>query len=179
MWNLGKVDNLQLSYEYCWKQNGSAGGETMHAWADMLTGEWISEHYTTDEDGTRLYLKQFCDGRNLYHYIDWSGEWEQILPQQRENTVIPDYEMVTDLGYDGTDVEDLERVTEDGAVEITCSFTQEYLEEAWENQVAQVEKSYAFMKKRSGRGRREDGGAIRPAAQAGTLRGYDGNLCDR
>ena len=121
MWNLGKVDNLQLSYEYCWKQNGSAGGETMHAWADMLTGDWISEHYTTDEDGTRLYLKQFCDGRNLYHYIDWSGEWEQILPQQRENTVIPDYEMVTDLGYDGTDVEDLERVTEDGAVEITCS----------------------------------------------------------
>ena len=112
MWNLGKVDNLQLSYEYCWKQNGSAGGETMHAWADMLTGDWISEHYTTDEDGTRLYLKQFCDGRDLYHYIDWSGEWEQILPQQRENTVIPDYEMVTDLGYDGTDVEDLERVTE-------------------------------------------------------------------
>ena len=93
MWNLGKVDNLQLSYEYRWKQNGSAGGETMHAWADMLTGDWISEHYTTDEDGTRLYLKQFCDGRNLYHYIDWSGEWEQILPQQRENTVIPDYEM--------------------------------------------------------------------------------------
>ncbi len=119
----------------------------MHAWADMLTGDWISEHYTTDEDGTRLYLKQFCDGRNLYHYIDWSGEWEQILPQQRENTVIPDYEMVTDLGYDGTDVEDLERVTEDGAVEITCSFTQEYLEEAWENQVAQVEKSYAFYEK--------------------------------
>lgn len=147
MWNLGKVDNLQLSYEYRWKQNGSAGGETMHAWADMLTGDWISEHYTTDEDGTRLYLKQFCDGRNLYHYIDWSGEWEQILPQQRENTVIPDYEMVTDLGYDGTDVEDLERVTEDGAVEITCSFTQEYLEEAWENQVAQVEKSYAFYEK--------------------------------
>ena len=103
MWNLGKVDNLQLSYEYRWKQNGSAGGETMHAWADMLTGDWISEHYTTDEDGTRLYLKQFCDGRNLYHYIDWSGEWEQILPQQRENTVIPDYEMVTDLGYDVTD----------------------------------------------------------------------------
>ncbi len=136
MWNLGKVDNLQLSYEYRWKQNGSAGGETMHAWADMLTGDWISEHYTTDEDGTRLYLKQFCDGRDLYHYIDWSGEWEQILPQQRENTVIPDYEMVTDLGYDGTDVEDLERVTEDGAVEITCSFTQEYLEEVWENQVA-------------------------------------------
>ena len=126
MWNLGKVDNLQLSYEYLWKQNGSAGGETMHAWADMLTGEWISEHYTTDEDGTRLYLKQFCDGRNLYHYIDWSGEWEQILPQQRENTVIPDYEMVTELGYDGTDVEDLERVAEDGTVEITCSFTQEY-----------------------------------------------------
>ena len=55
--------------------------------------------------------------------------------------------MVTDLGYDGTDVEDLERVTEDGAVEITCSFTQEYLEEAWENQVAQVEKSYAFYEK--------------------------------
>ena len=84
---------------------------------------------------------------DLYHYIDWSGEWEQILPQQRENTVIPDYEMVTDLGYDGTDVEDLERVTEDGAVEITCSFTQEYLEEVWENQVAQVEKSYAFYEK--------------------------------
>ena len=80
MWNLGKVDNLQLSYEYRWKQNGSAGGETMHAWADMLTGDWISEHYTTDEDGTRLYLKQFCDGRDLYHYIDWSGEWEQIPP---------------------------------------------------------------------------------------------------
>ena len=113
----------------------------MHAWADMLTGDWISEHYTTDEDGTRLYLKQFCDGRDLYHYIDWSGEWEQILPQQRENTVIPDYEMVTDLGYAWTDVEDLERVTEDGAVEITCSFTQEYLEEVWENQEAQVEKS--------------------------------------
>ena len=55
--------------------------------------------------------------------------------------------MVTELGYDGTDVEDLERVTEDGAVEITCSFTQEYLEEAWENQVAQVEKSYAFYEK--------------------------------
>ena len=71
---------------------------------------------------------------------------------------------MTDLGYDGTDVEDLERVTEDGAVEITCSFTQEYLEEAWENQVAQVEKSYAFYEKRSGRGRREDGGAIRPAS---------------
>ena len=123
MWNLGKVDNLQLSYEYRWKQNGSAGGETMHAWADMLTGDWISEHYTTDEDGTRLYLKQFCDGRDLYHYIDWSGEWEQILPQQRENTVIPDYEMVTDLGYDGTDVEDLERVTEDGAAVKTAALS--------------------------------------------------------
>ena len=159
MWNLGKVDNLQLSYEYRWKQNGSAGGETMHAWADMLTGDWISDHYPTDEDGTRLYLKQFCDGRNLYHYIDWSGEWEQILPQQRENTVIPDYEMVTDLGYDGTDVEDLERVTEDGAVEITCSFTQEYLEEAWENQVAQVEKSYAFYEKSGA-----DGDAVKTAA---------------
>lgn len=82
-----------------------------------------------------------------------------ILPQQRENTVIPDYEMVTDLGYDGTDVEDLERVTEDGAVEITCSFTQEYLEEAWENQVAQVEKSYAFYEKSGA-----DGDAVKTAA---------------
>ena len=67
--------------------------------------------------------------------------------------------MVTDLGYDGTDVEDLERVTEDGAVEITCSFTQEYLEEAWENQVAQVEKSYAFYEKSGA-----DGDAVKTAA---------------
>ena len=60
---------------------------------------------------------------------------------------------------DGTDVEDLERVTEDGAVEITCSFTQEYLEEAWENQVAQVEKSYAFYEKSGA-----DGDAVKTAA---------------
>ena len=99
------------------------------------------------QQGTEVAAKGSGEALLLQFAQGAHHKWEQILPQQRENTVIPDYEMVTDLGYDGTDVEDLERVTEDGAVEITCSFTQEYLEEAWENQVAQVEKSYAFYEK--------------------------------
>ena len=78
MWNLNRVDNLQMSYVYTVRQNAGEGGETMDVCADLLTGSWVSKHYATDEDGTRLYLRQFCDGKNIYHYIDWNGDWEKI-----------------------------------------------------------------------------------------------------
>lgn len=147
MWNLNRVDNLQMSYVYTIRQNASEGGETMDVWADLLTGSWVSKHYTTDEDGTRLYLRQFCDGKSIYHYIDWNGDWEKIQTTGESGTAVPQLQMMTTLGYDGGDVMELERQEQDGRVEITCSFAPEFLEEAKEVQLAQLERSYAMYEK--------------------------------
>lgn len=147
MWNLNRVDNLQMSYAYGWQQNGTTGEEAMNVWADMLTGSWASEHYTTDEDGTRLYLRQFCDGKSIYHYIDWSGDWEQIQAPGQGGTAVPNLAWMTELGFDGDDIYELKRKDEDGTVELTCVFTPEYLDNVQAGQLAQVEQSYAYYEK--------------------------------
>lgn len=154
MWNLNRVDNLQMSYVYTVRQNAGEGGETMDVCADLLTGSWVSRHYATDEDGTRLYLRQFCDGKNIYHYIDWNGDWEKIQTMGESGTAVPQLQMMTTLGYDGEDVVELERQEQNGIVEITCSFAPEFLEEEKEAQLAQMERSYAMYEK-SGAGESE------------------------
>lgn len=147
MRNLNRVDNLQMSYVYTIRQNASEGGEAMDVWANLLTGSWMSKHYTTDEDGTRLYLRQFCDGKDIYHYIDWNGDWEKIQTTGEGGTAVPQLQMMTTLGYDGGDVLELKRQEQDGSVEIICSFAPEFLEEAKEAQLAQLERSYAMYEK--------------------------------
>lgn len=145
MRNLNRVDNLQMSYAYAWQQYGAAGKETMDVWADMLKGSWASEHYTTDEDGTRLYLRQFCDGKSIYHYIDWSGDWEQVPGQG--DTAVPNLAWMTELGFDDEDILELKRQEQDGMTEFICVFTPEFLKEAQDGQLAQVEQSYAYYEK--------------------------------
>lgn len=147
MWNLKRVDNLQMSYDYTVLRNATGGGESMDVWADLLTGSWESKHYTTDEDGTRLYLTQFCDGKSIYHYIDWNGDWEKVQTTGESGIAVPKLEMMTTLGYDGGDVAEVERQEQDGSVEITCSFAPEFLEEAKQVQLAQLERSYTMYEK--------------------------------
>lgn len=146
MRNLNRANNLQMSYVYAVRQNDTEESESMDLWADLLTGSWLSEYYTADEDGTRLYLRQFCDGRNVYHYIDWNGDWE-LQSSAQSSTAVPRLEEMTTLGYSGADVSELEREEQDGGVEIRCLFAPEYLEQAKETQLAQLEQSYAYYEK--------------------------------
>ena len=75
MRELRRTDNLEFSYENTIAGAGVSRGEKTVVWADALSGSWVSEHYITDEDGTRRYLKKFCDGGSVYQYAEWSGEW--------------------------------------------------------------------------------------------------------
>ena len=78
MRELRRTDNLEFSYENILSEKGTSKSEKAVIWADTLSGSWVGEYYITDEDGTRRYLKKFCDGESVYEYVEWSGEWELL-----------------------------------------------------------------------------------------------------
>lgn len=145
MRNLKRVDNLQMTYIYSFSQGEITGTDEVDVWADMLTGSWVSEYYTTDEDGTRLYLKQFCDGREVYNYIEWNGEW--AAAQNIDGNDVPKLENITVLTYDGNDILEAESETMDGGQKISYSFTPEYLEGEREKRIAEIETAYSSYQK--------------------------------
>lgn len=145
MRNLKRVDSLQMTYTFTNAQRGTVVGEQVDVWSNMLDGNWTSEHYTTDEDGTRIYLRQFCDGRNVYHYIDWNGEWEQA--NETSSTAVPNLEMITALSYEWTDIAKEEVGEENGMQKITFTFTSDYLAKRAQAQLQEIEASYMKYEK--------------------------------
>lgn len=145
MRNLKRVDSLQMTYTFTNAQRGAVVGEQVDVWSNMLDGNWTSEHYTTDEDGTRIYLRQFCDGRNVYHYIDWNGEWEQA--NETSSTAVPNLEMITALSYEWTDIAKEEVGEENGMQKITFTFTSDYLAKRAQAQLQEIEASYMKYEK--------------------------------
>lgn len=145
MRNLKRVDSLQMTYTFTNAQRGTVVGEQVDVWSNMLDGNWTSEHYTTDEDGTRIYLRQFCDGRNVYHYIDWNGEWEQAI--ETSSTAVPNLEMITALSYEWTDIAKEEVGEENGMQKITFTFTSDYLAKRAQAQLQEIEASYMKYEK--------------------------------
>lgn len=144
MRELRRTDNLEFSYESSIQTGGVKKSEKIIVWANQLAGSWVSEHYTTDEDGTRLYLKQFCDGMRVYHYIDWSGEWEL---QESEETNIPYLNNLMDLPYGSEDIVDVQWNQKVGVQELSYAFTEDYI--AKQNAMRQeaLEEYYANYKK--------------------------------
>lgn len=140
MRNLKRVDNLEMTYVYSVFDRGIGTSQQVDVWADMLTGNWASESYTTDEDGTRPYMKQFCDGKQVYVYVDWSGEWEEA--EEGNSLEVPNLEMITTFDYGADDILEAESREEDGQQQVTCTFTQEYLENKRDKQVAKMESMY-------------------------------------
>lgn len=126
MRELRRTDNLEFSYKSTIESDGVAKSEKIIVWADQLTGSWVSEHYTTDEDGTRMYLKRVCDGLHVYHYEDWSGEWEF---KQGEETDIPYLDRVIDLPYGSDDIMNIELRQKVDVQELSYEFTEEYIAE--------------------------------------------------
>lgn len=139
MRELRRTNNLEFSYASTIESEGMAKREQIVVWADQLTGSWVSEHYTTDEDGTRLYLKRFCDGRRVYHYIDWSGEWEI---QVNENTDIPYLDRVIDLPYDSDDIMNIQLRQKVDVQELSYEFTQAYIDTQNEMRQENLEAYY-------------------------------------
>lgn len=139
MRNLRRADNLQYMSSYTYSRNGVEEEDRVDVWADMLTGEWVSESSATDEDGTRLYLKEFCDGQSLYNYVEWTGEW---IPQVGGDLAAPNLESITVLTYHPDDVLETKMADEDGYRTLTYTFTPEYLEQEHEKRLAEMEKTY-------------------------------------
>lgn len=139
MRGLRRVNNLQFSYVNTYTRAGNAESEQWNIWSDQLTGSWVMEHYITDADGTRLYLKQFCDGRDIYHYIEWTGEWEK---QGSQSVAVPYIDGLLELSYDSEDMMDVQSGTEDGYWNISYTFTPEYIGTQYEKNQETVEQSY-------------------------------------
>lgn len=144
MRELRRVDNLEFSYESMIGTLGTTKSEKINVWADQLTGSWVSEHYTTDEDGTRLYLKRVCDGTQVYHYEDWSGEW---ILQKNEKTEVPYLDQVIDLPYGRSDIVNVELIHKGDVQELSYQFTEEYIAEQNAKTQAALEEYYENYQK--------------------------------
>lgn len=140
MRELRRTDNLEFSYENTIASAGVAKSEKIVVWADQLTGRWVSEHYTTDEDGTRLYLKQFCDGLHVYQYVEWTGEWELA---ESESTDIPYLARVIDLPYDSDDIMNIRLRQKVDVQELSYEFTPEYVDGQNRKRQETLEEYYA------------------------------------
>lgn len=145
MRDLKRVDNLEMSYINSVSRFGIASSEQVDVWADMLTGSWTSEHYTTDEDGTRPYLKKFFDGKSMYVYVDWQGRW--AVSEEADSSEVPNLDKITTFEYGADDILEVTSEEEDGGQKITCTFTPEYLEKERDKQVAQIESMYVSYQK--------------------------------
>lgn len=138
--NLRRADNLQFTYSSTNSYAGEISIMQADVWADLLTGSWAAEYYTIDNDGTRLFLKEFCDGTTTYNYIDWSGEWS-VQTDEKEPDV-PFLESITTLNYSEEDIVDFECEDAGGRKKISYGFTPEYLMQYQQMQVKDVTAIY-------------------------------------
>lgn len=138
--NLRRVDNLRFSYSYAVSDKNEKITNRTEVWSDQLTGSWAAEYYTTDADGTRLYLRRFCDGKAVYTYIDWSGEWEkQGVGAELE---VPCMEDITAIDYGDSDIVDVKSERENGIMKISYDLAPEYLTAMSEENLASIEAYY-------------------------------------
>lgn len=140
MRELRRTNNLEFSYTNKISSEGMVKSEKVVVWVDQLSGSWVSEHYETDEDGTRLYLKQFCDGTHLYHYDDWSGEWEL---RDSEDTEVPYLSNVWYLPYGNADIMNVKLKEKGKVLELSYDFTQEYIDSQNQKRQETLEQQYA------------------------------------
>lgn len=139
MRELRRTDNLEFSYENILAEKGTSKSEKAVIWADTLSGSWVGEYYITDEDGTRRYLKKFCDGESVYEYVEWSGEWELL---EEEEDSIPYFSQITDLPYDDDDILDIRLEQQGNLQEISYEFTTEYMEKQNRRRIQMLEDYY-------------------------------------
>lgn len=139
MRELRRTDNLEFSYENILAEKGTSKSEKAVIWADTLSGSWVGEYYITDEDGTRRYLKKFCDGESVYEYVEWSGEWDLL---EEEEDSIPYFSQITDLPYDDDDILDIRLEQEGNLQEISYEFTTEYMEKQNRRRIQMLEDYY-------------------------------------
>ena len=147
MRELKRMDNLEYSYVTTINRAGTQTGDQITVWSDQLSGCWISEHYKTDEDGTRLYLKQFCDGTHIYNYIEWTGEWEL---QNSKSLDAPYMEQILSVPYEDEDIMEMERVEGELGQTLSIAFTPEYIEAQDESRKDAVEQGYQDYLKMAG-----------------------------
>lgn len=144
MRELRRTDNLEFSYENILLEKGTSKSEKAVIWADTLSGSWVGEYYITDEDGTRRYLKKFCDGESVYEYVEWSGEWELL---EEEEDSIPYFSQITDLPYDDDDILDIRLEQQGNLQEISYEFTTEYMEKQNRRRIQMLEDYYKNYKR--------------------------------
>lgn len=147
MRELKRVDNVEYSYVTTVKSAGTQTGDEITVWLDQLSGCWISEHYKTDEDGTRLYLKQFSDGTHVYNYIEWNGEWEL---QTTRNVDAPYMDQILSIPYEDEDILELARSEDASGQTLSVIFTEEYIEEQNESRKDTIEQAYQDYMKMAG-----------------------------
>lgn len=145
MRELRRTDNLEFSYESTIAGTGVSKGEKTVVWADTLSGSWVSEHYITDEDGTRQYLKKFCDGTSVYQYVEWNGEWNL---SEDESTEIPYFAQLVDLPYDENDIYNISLEQRGKVLELSYEFTPEYIERQNRKRTEALEKYYKSYRKK-------------------------------
>lgn len=147
MRELKRVDNLEYSYVTTVRSAGTVTGDEITVWSDQLSGCWISEHYKIDEDGRRLYLKQFCDGVRVYNYIEWTGEWEL---QSTKSVDAPYMDQILSIPYEDEDILELTRIEDEAGQTLSFVFTPEYIDEQNESRKDTVEKAYQDYMKMAG-----------------------------
>ncbi len=139
MRRLKRTDQLQYTYTGTFSGEDRMTSERVDVWADQISGCWAAEYYTTDEDGTRPCLRQYCDGREVYRFIDWNGDWETVDGAGRE---APYLEMVTVMPYNSGDIGDVLSEEKEGMQTISFGFTQEYLAVLGKEKEDMMEKEY-------------------------------------
>lgn len=122
--SLQRADCIYYSYTTALSVGAVSSVERVDVRGNQLTGEWVAEYYVTDEDGTRRILKSFCDGSRLYHYIDWTGEWEE---QQAADISMPSFRELYALNYGDADIAEVEKRQEGTGTTVTILLTEEYL----------------------------------------------------
>lgn len=141
MRSLRRVNNLQFTYYVTLSDKEESNTLRTELWVNQLTGSWVEEDYTIDSDGTRPVLKRYCDGKSVYNYIDWNGDWSKITNMTKEQ--LPWLEQLMTIDYGSEDIVKLECETDGEYVTISYTFTPEYLATQTEKMRTLLENEYA------------------------------------
>lgn len=121
--SLRRADNIRYSYTTTLSADNASSVERVDVWGNQLTGEWMAEYYVMDEDGIRRILKTFCDGKRLYRYVDWTGEWEE---QGMADISMPSFGTMVSLKYKDGDIAEISHSSKGGATVVAVLLTEKY-----------------------------------------------------
>lgn len=140
MRNLRRLDNLEFSYQNTFSDKEGAETSRIDVWSDQLTGQWTAEYYTSDEDGTWMYLQQFCDGISVYDYSEWNGDW--VRDSEVKGTEVPNWDEITAISYGEDDILEVTWDTNGEYLEISHTFTPEYISQIMLKNQAEMETMF-------------------------------------